>query len=49
MFKYRIIGFTLLMAVLGGIFFWRPYGTYLFMAVAPLMAAMALLLGTSVG
>lgn len=41
MFKYRIIGFTLLMAVLGGIFFWRPYGTYLFMAVAPLMAAMA--------
>lgn len=41
MFKYRIIGFALLMALLGGIFFWRPYGVYLFWAAAPLMAAMA--------
>ena len=42
MFKYRVIGFTLLIALLGGIFFWRPYGVYLFYAAAPLMAAMAI-------
>lgn len=42
MFKYRIIGFTLLMALLTGIFFWRPYGVYLFYLTAPLMAAMAI-------
>ena len=42
MFKFRIIGFTLLMALLAGIFFWRPYGIYLFWVTAPLMAAMAI-------
>lgn len=42
MFKFRIIGFTLLIALLGGIFFWRPYGVYLFYLTAPLMAAMAI-------
>ena len=41
MFKFRIIGFTLLMGLLGGIFFWRPYGWYLFLAAAPLMTALA--------
>ena len=41
MFKFRIIGFALLMALLGGIFFWRPWGIYLFFTVAPLMAALA--------
>ena len=42
MFKFRIIGFTLLIALLGGIFFWRPYGVFLFYLAAPLMAAMAI-------
>ena len=42
MFKFRIIGFILLMALLGGIFFWRPWGIYLFFTVAPLMAALAI-------
>ena len=42
MFKYRIIGFALLITLLGGIFFWRPYGVYLFYLAAPLMAAMAI-------
>lgn len=41
MFKYRVIGFTLLMGLLGGIFFWRPWGEYLFLTAAPLMAALA--------
>ena len=41
MFKFRIIGFTLLMSLLGGIFFWRPGGWYLFLAAAPLMTALA--------
>ncbi len=41
MFKYRVIGFTLLMGLLGGIFFWRPWGEYLFLIAAPLMAALA--------
>ena len=41
MFKYRVIGFTLLMGLLGGIFFWRPWGTVLFLIAAPLMAALA--------
>lgn len=41
MFKFRIIGFTLLMALLAGIFFWRPWGEYLFLAAAPLITALA--------
>ncbi|MBO5721579.1 MAG: phosphatidate cytidylyltransferase [Lentisphaeria bacterium] len=41
MFKYRVIGFVLLMGLLGGIFFWRPWGEYLFLIAAPLMAALA--------
>ena len=41
MFKFRIIGFTLLMALLGGIFFWHPGGQWLFAAAAPLMTALA--------
>ena len=41
MFKYRIIGFTLLMGILCGIFFWRPWGIWIFVAVAPALAALA--------
>ena len=41
MFKYRVIGFVLLMGLLGGIFFWRPWGELLFLIAAPLMAALA--------
>ncbi len=41
MFKYRVVGFVLLMGLLGGIFFWRPWGEYLFLFAAPLMAALA--------
>ncbi len=31
----------MLISLLSGIFFWRPYGWYLFLAAAPLMAALA--------
>ncbi len=41
MFKYRIIGFILLMGLLGGIFFWERGGTMLFMIAAPALAAAA--------
>ena len=41
MFKFRIIGFTLLLGILCGIFFWRPWGIWLFVAVAPALAALA--------
>lgn len=43
MFKFRIIGFILLMALLGGIFFWEAGGMWLFIASAPA------LVGTAVG
>ena len=42
MFKFRIIGFVLLMAFLGGIFFWNPGGMWLFIAVAPALVAAAI-------
>lgn len=42
MFKYRVIGFTLLMALLFGIFFWDFGGTLLFLTTAPAFAAMAI-------
>lgn len=42
MFKFRIIGFALLMALLGGIFFWNPGGIWLFIAVTPLFVAAAI-------
>ncbi len=41
MFKFRIIGFALLMALLGGIFFWDAGGVWLFIAAAPAMVAAA--------
>ena len=41
MFKFRIIGFILLMALLGGIFFWSAGGVWLFLAAAPAMVAAA--------
>lgn len=41
MFKFRIIGFILLMGLLGGIFFWEAGGTWLFLAAAPALAAAA--------
>lgn len=42
MFKYRVIGFTLLMALLFGIFFWDFGGTLLFLTTAPAFAAVAI-------
>lgn len=42
MFKFRIIGFTLLMALLGGIFFWDAGGKWLFLAAAPALVAAAI-------
>ena len=42
MFKFRIIGFILLMALLGGIFFWQTGGVWLFIAAAPAMVAAAI-------
>ena len=42
MFKFRIIGFILLMALLGGIFFWEAGGVWLFIAAAPAMVAAAI-------
>ena len=41
MFKFRIIGFTLLIALLGGIFFWKTGGIWLFLAAAPALCAAA--------
>ena len=41
MLKFRVIGFTLLMGILAGVFFWRPWGEYLYLTVAPLMTALA--------
>ncbi len=41
MFKFRIIGFILLMGLLGGIFFWERGGGMLFMIAAPALAAAA--------
>ncbi len=41
MFKFRIIGFILLMGLLGGIFFWERGGVWLFMIAAPALAAAA--------
>lgn len=41
MFKFRIIGFILLMALLGGIFFWEAGGVWLFAAAAPAMVGAA--------
>ncbi len=41
MFKFRIIGFVLLMSLLGGIFFWQGGGFWLFIASAPLLAGAA--------
>ena len=41
MFKFRIIGFVLLMALLGGIFFWEAGGVWLFIAAAPAMVGAA--------
>jgi phosphatidate cytidylyltransferase len=41
MFKFRIIGFVLLMALLGGIFFWEGGGFWLFLAAAPALVALA--------
>ena len=41
MFKFRIIGFILLMGLLGGIFFWEAGGAWLFLAAAPALAAAA--------
>ncbi len=42
MFKFRIIGFILLMALLGGIFFWKAGGVWLFVAAAPAMVGAAI-------
>ena len=41
MFKFRVIGFILLIALLGGIFFWEAGGFWLFLAAAPAMCAAA--------
>ena len=41
MFKFRIVGFILLMALLGGIFFWESGGIWLFIAAAPAMVGAA--------
>lgn len=41
MFKFRIIGFILLMALLGGIFFWEAGGFWLFLAAAPALVGAA--------
>ena len=41
MFIYRIIGSSLLIGLLCGIFFWRPWGGVLFLIAAPLIAALA--------
>lgn len=41
MFKFRIIGFILLMALLGGIFFWDAGGIWLFIGVTPAFVAAA--------
>ncbi|MCI5779669.1 MAG: phosphatidate cytidylyltransferase [Lentisphaeria bacterium] len=41
MFKFRVIGFILLIALLGGIFFWKAGGFWLFLAAAPAMCAAA--------
>lgn len=41
MFKFRVIGFILLLALLGGIFFWEAGGFWLFLAAAPAMCAAA--------
>ncbi len=38
MFKFRIVSFTILLAVLGAIIFWQPYGGVILLAVAPLIA-----------
>ena len=37
MFKFRIIGFILLMALLGGIFFWKAGGFWLFLPITLVM------------
>lgn len=42
MFKFRIIGFVLLMALLGGIFFWEAGGVWLFAAAAPALVGAAI-------
>jgi len=41
MFRYRVIGFLLLIALLAGIFFGGLWGRWLFLAVAPLFTALA--------
>ena len=41
MLKFRIVGFILLMALLGGIFFWQAGGVWLFIAAAPAMVGAA--------
>ena len=41
MFKFRLIGFILLMALLGGIFFWDAGGVWLFLAAAPALVGAA--------
>ena len=41
MFKFRIIGFILLMGLLGGIFFWEAGGWWLFLAAAPALVGAA--------
>ncbi|MBE6375384.1 MAG: hypothetical protein E7050_02860 [Lentisphaerae bacterium] len=41
MFKFRIIGFILLMGLLGGIFFWSAGGKWLFLAAAPALVGAA--------
>ena len=42
MFKFRIIGFILLMGILGGIFFWDAGGIWIFLAVAPALVGAAI-------
>ena len=42
MFKFRFIGFILLMGLLGGIFFWVKGGVWLFAAAAPAMVGIAI-------
>lgn len=41
MFRFRMVGFVLLLGILGGIFFWEAGGFWLFMAVAPALCAAA--------
>ena len=41
MFKFRVVGFILLMGILGGIFFWSTGGVWIFLAVAPALVGAA--------